>query len=123
MRRSVVAREKSLLIIVLVGLGFAALVPPFLFRDRVADLPPLALRQLEVEASRGYPVPPGVMQILDARAQGEYPYRVEGTVVYRSLFGQRVAAVRSYNGATACEFAGAKLGALVVGFTPPLYLR
>lgn len=69
-----------------------------------------------MEASHGYVIPPGVMQVIDIQAYGEYPYRVEGTVVYRALFGLPVASARSYNSATAYEFAGAKLGGLVVGF-------
>ena len=105
-----------LLIVAMVSLAILAVVPPFLFRDRGADLPPIVLQQLRAEAARGYPLPPGVSQVIDIQADGAYPYRVEGTVVYRSLFGLRVASARSYHGATAYDLAGLKLGGLVVGF-------
>ena len=110
------ARKTLLLIAAMTVLAIAAVLPPFLFRDRGTDLPPIVLRQLKVEASHGYTIPPGVMQVLDARAYGEYPYRVEGTVVYRALFGLRVASARSYNSATIYEFDGVKFGGIVVGF-------
>lgn len=110
------AHKASLLIVAMVGLAIIALVPPFLSPDAGTDLPPIVLQQLRAEASRGYPLPPGVSQVIDIQAAGAYPYRVEGTVVYRSLFGLRVASARSYHGATAYDLAGLKLGGLVVGF-------
>jgi hypothetical protein len=44
------------------------------------------------------------------------PYQVEGTVIYRSLFGLRVASARAYNSATAYELAGGRLAGLIAGF-------
>ncbi len=105
-----------LLVLAMVGLALVALVPPFLFRDQDTGVPPIALRQLRAEASRGYAIPPGRMQVVHAEAHGTYPYQVEGTVIYRSLFGLRVASARAYNSATAYELAGGRLAGLIAGF-------
>ncbi len=110
------AHKTLFLIIAMAGLAIGALVPPFLFRDRGTDLPPIVLQQLKTEASCGYTLPPGIMQVIDVRAHGEYPYRVEGTVIYRSLFGLSVASARYYNSATVYELAAGKLWGLWAGF-------
>lgn len=103
-----VIRKVLLLVIVMVSLG-AAFVSPFLYRDQATDTPAIALAQLKNEAARGYLIPPGVIQVIDVQVYGEYPYRLEGTVIYRSLFGVRVASARFYNNATTYELAGMKL--------------
>lgn len=103
-RRSPLTRTTLLLLVAMMGLALVAIVPPFLFRDRGTDLPPIVLLQLRAEASRGYTIPPGVMHVTDVRAYGEYPYRVEGTVSYRALFGLAVASARTYNSATRYDF-------------------
>lgn len=90
-----------LLLTAMLGLAIAAFVPPLVSPRQTGEAPPIAIRQLEAEASRGYLIPPGVMHITDIRARGDYPYQVEGTVVYRSLFGVEVASARYYNSATA----------------------
>ena len=105
-----------LLIAIMMGFAVGALVPPLLFRDQGTGLPPIVLQQLKAEASRGFAIPPGIMQVVDVRAQGEYPYRVEGTVVYRSLFGVPVASARYYNGVTTYELDAVRLGGLALGF-------
>lgn len=114
-RRLVVVHKTWLLTVAMAILAVVAVVPPFLFRDRGTDLPPIVLRQLKVEASHGFTIPPGVMQVIDIRAHGEYPYQVEGTVVYRSLFGVPVASARSYNHATVYDHDNARFGGIVVG--------
>lgn len=110
------AHKAVILMVAMVGLGIGALVPPLLYREQDVDLPTIALEQLKAEAGRGYPIPPGVMQVIEAQAYGEYPYEVEGTVIYRSLFGMRVAAARSYNNATTYELATMKLLGVWAGF-------
>lgn len=109
-------RREGFLVAAMVALAIGALIPPFLYQDEGATLPPIALMQLKAEASRGYPVPPGVMQVLDVRARGEYPYQAEGTIVYRSLFGLTVASARSYNSATVYDLAAGRLWAVWAGF-------
>lgn len=116
MRRLTAKTKALLLIAAMAGLGIGALAPPLLYRDQGADLPVIAIQQLKAEADRGYTIPPGVRQVIDGRAYGEYPYRVEGTVIYRSLFGLPVASARTYNSATAYELAGMKLLGVWVGF-------
>lgn len=110
------ARKSWVLIIAMAGLAFGALVRPFLFRDQGTELPPIVLLQLKAEASRAFTIPPGVMHVTDVHMYGEYPYRVDGTVVYRSLFGLPVASVRSYNSATYSEKVGARWFTLIGGF-------
>lgn len=102
-------RKTLLLLIAILGVGIVAFVPPLLYRDRDTAVPSSALRQLKTEAARGYTIPPGFAQVIDARAHGQYPYRVEGTVVYRSLFGARVATAHSYNSATTYDVDGVML--------------
>lgn len=114
-RRSVVVHKTWLLTVAMATLAVVAVVPPFLFRDQGADLPPIALRQLKAEASHGFTIPLGVMQVVDVSAHGEYPYQVEGSVVYRSLFGVPVASARSYNHATVYDHDNARFGGIVVG--------
>lgn len=110
------SRKALLLLIAMAGLAICALIPPLLYRDQDADVPPIALAQLKAEATRGYTIPPGVMQVIDIRASGEYPYQVEGTVIYRSLFGPPVASVRYYNSQTVYDFARMKLFGIWAGF-------
>lgn len=106
-------RRTAALIVSMVGIAVIAGALPCLFRDRGTELPAIVLQQLRAEASHGYTIPPGVMQITEVRAYGDYPYRAEGTVVYRSLFGVPVASARSYNNATAYDFARSRLAGLV----------
>jgi hypothetical protein len=104
------------LLVIMLALGLAAIVPPFMFEDRGADLARIALLQLRAEASRGYAIPPGVMQVTEIRAHGEYPYWVEGTVVHRWLFGLTVATTHYYNHATRYDLDRARLLGSLVGF-------
>ncbi len=112
-----VTRKAMLLIAAMVGLALVAFVPPFLFRDQATGVPSIALCQLKVEASHGYTIPPGRMQVIHAEAQGPYPYQVEGTVIYRSLFGLHVASAQAYNNETAYDFARSRLVGLVAAFS------
>lgn len=106
----------AVLLTAMLGLAIAAFIPPLVSPRRADEVPPIAIQQLEAEASRGSVIPPGVMQITDIRARGDYPYQVEGTVVYRSLFGVVVASARYYNSATVYEFAAIKLIAIAAVF-------
>ncbi len=110
------ARKSWLLMVAMAGLALGALVPPFLFRDQGTELPPTVLLQLKAEASHAFTIPPGVMHVTDIHMYGEHPYRVEGTVIYRSLFGLPVASVRAYNSLKYYENVGARWFALIGGF-------
>lgn len=91
-------------------------VPPVLYPDRVTGVPDMALKQLRNEGARGYTVPPGFMQVVEAQSSGPYPYRAEGTLVYRSLFGVAVGSMRSYDRGTRYELASGKVLGLWLAF-------
>lgn len=82
----------------MVALAVTAFVPPFLHRDRAAAVSEIAYMRLRAEGTAAFTIPPGIMQVTDIHAYGPYPQAVEGTVVYRSLFGLKVASVRAYGG-------------------------
>lgn len=87
----------TLIIALMATWAFAAFaIPTYVFRDRAGAVPPVVFAQLRNEAARAYTIPTGSMQVTDARASGPYPYHVEGTVVYRSLFGLPVGNTRNH---------------------------
>jgi hypothetical protein len=61
---------------------------PVFFRDQVSNsVSKEALRRLRTGASLGYKIRPFVFQITNARITGPMPDAVEGTGIWRTLFG------------------------------------
>lgn len=125
------SRKAPLILLAMLGLGVAALIlPPLIFRDRPADVSAsacrtwggrpcewAALRRLKTPIHNAYKIPPGFMQVTDARVYGDTePYAVEGAVAWRSLFGIRVGESRHSDRETRHGLAIGSVGALWAAF-------
>lgn len=63
-------------------------VPILLFEDRAdPEVSQEAVRRLKTQATIGYEIRPLFHQVTDAHMTGPTPDHVEGTVVWRTLFG------------------------------------
>jgi len=73
----------------MVALSIAAFgFPVFWFDDRAdPDVSQEALHRLKTQATIGYEIQPLFYQVTDAHMTGPTPDHVEGTVVWRTLFG------------------------------------
>ncbi len=91
----------ALILVAMLGVGFAAFgLPRLLYPDYApAVLPggcaqscvPRAIRHLKAQAAAGYKIRPEFSQVTSAYVLGDTPYHVQGTVVWRTLFGLPVA--------------------------------
>lgn len=94
-----------LILLTMLGVGFAAFgLPQLLYRDYAPTAlqggcvywgsqpcTVAAIRRLKTQAARGYKLRPEFSQVTDLYLLGDTPNDVQGTVVWRTLFGIPVA--------------------------------
>jgi hypothetical protein len=90
--RTALATAAAMAVLATAAFGTA----PLAHRDRVAGVPDEALRRLKVRAASTLKLPPLFSQVVDARMTGDSADHVEGTVVWRTVFGLRAGEIRVY---------------------------
>lgn len=82
-------RDVQFILVAMLGLIVGAVaVPTLYYQDRAEpSVSDEALRRLKTQETLGYEIHPLFLQVAGARMTGPTPDHVEGTVVWRTLFG------------------------------------
>lgn len=76
-------------LVAMLGLAVVAFgIGPLLHKDQIdPSVTPEAARRLKTQLALGYTIHPLVLQVTEARMTGNTPDHIEGTGVWRTLFG------------------------------------